>query len=157
MGVVSLTKNLAIGNYAGAAVDAVGVLVDSAATVAPGVPGGAATVINAVRVADVASTAAKPLVSRISESAKLVKEAEKSGKSEQVQKGVDKLTDQLSKGNTNPGMGNKPIGNGISEARHSSGARVYFKETNEAIEVLGKSGKDNQQSVIKEVLDVFGK
>jgi hypothetical protein len=49
MGVVSLTKNLAIGNYAGAVVDVVGVVVDSAATVAPGIPGGAATAINAVR------------------------------------------------------------------------------------------------------------
>jgi Novel toxin 10/HNH endonuclease len=59
MGVVSLTKNLAIGNYAGAAVDAVGVLVDSAATVAPGLPGGAATAINAVRVSEVVVKGAK--------------------------------------------------------------------------------------------------
>ena len=55
MGVVSLTKNLAIGNYAGAVVDVVGVVLDTAATVAPGVPGGAATAINAVRAVDMAA------------------------------------------------------------------------------------------------------
>ncbi|MDQ3523545.1 MAG: RHS repeat-associated core domain-containing protein, partial [Chloroflexota bacterium] len=50
--VVSLGKNLAVGNYAGAAVDAVGLVVDAVATVVPGVPGGAGAAIKAARLAD---------------------------------------------------------------------------------------------------------
>ena len=52
MDVASLGKNLAVGNYAGAAVDAGGLLVDLAATVVPGVPGGAGTAIKMARAAD---------------------------------------------------------------------------------------------------------
>ncbi|MFC4932715.1 RHS repeat-associated core domain-containing protein [Massilia sp. GCM10023247] len=51
MGVASLGKNLAVGNYVGAAIDAVGVIADAAATATPGVPGGAATAIGASRAA----------------------------------------------------------------------------------------------------------
>ena len=76
------------------------------------------------------------------------------GKSHQA--GIDKLTDQLNKGNLNPGIGTKPIGKGLSEARSRDGARVYFRETADGVEVLGKSNKANQQKVIKEVLKTFG-
>lgn len=47
MGVASLGSNLASGNYGGAAVDAVGLVVDATATAVPGVPGGAGTAIKA--------------------------------------------------------------------------------------------------------------
>jgi hypothetical protein len=49
MDVASLASNVADGNWAGAAVDAGGLIVDAAATVVPGVPGGAGTAIKAVR------------------------------------------------------------------------------------------------------------
>jgi RHS repeat-associated protein len=52
MDVASLAKNVAAGNYAGAALDLGGLIVDGAATVAPGVPGGAGTAIRAARKAD---------------------------------------------------------------------------------------------------------
>jgi RHS repeat-associated protein len=156
LGATSMAVNLSSGNYGRAAVDAAGLVLDSIATAVPAVPGGAASVINATRAAS-AANAAKPVVSRIKESSKLVKEAEKTGKNEKVQAGVDKLTSELKKGNLNPGIGSKPIGQGLSEARHDSGARVYFREKDGAVEILGKSGKDNQQTVIKEVLDVFGR
>ena len=51
-GAVSLGKNLAAGNYLGAVVDGVGVLLDSAAMVIPFVPGGASTAIKTLRAAD---------------------------------------------------------------------------------------------------------
>lgn len=94
------------------------------------------------------------VTSRIKESPKLVKEAEVTGKSHQ--EGIDKLTAQLQQGNLNPGIGTKPIGKGLSEARGRDGSRVYFKTTNDGVEVLGKSNKSNQQKVIKEVLQTFG-
>ena len=65
MGAVSLVRNLATGNYAAAAVDAVGVAADSIATVVPGLPGGAATGIQAYRAAGVAREAA--VASRLAE------------------------------------------------------------------------------------------
>jgi len=49
LGVISLKRNLTEGNYFDAAIDAGGVLLDSAAAATPFVPGGAATVIRAGR------------------------------------------------------------------------------------------------------------
>jgi putative component of toxin-antitoxin plasmid stabilization module len=95
------------------------------------------------------------LISRIKESPKLVRAAEASSS---VQRSLDNLTEQLAKGNMNPGIGTKFIGKGIFEARARDGARVYFRQMGDGtIEVLGKSTKDNQQSVIDEVLRVFGR
>ncbi|MCR6477222.1 hypothetical protein NU688_13765, partial [Variovorax sp. ZS18.2.2] len=96
-----------------------------------------------------------PVTSRIKESPRLVREAEKAGKSNQD--GIDRLLEQIRQGNTNPGMGSKPIGDGLSEARGIDGSRVYFRETPNGTEILGKSNKDNQQSVINEVLKAFGR
>ena len=49
MGAASLAKNVAIGNYAGAALDAGGLILDGIATAVPGVPGGAGTAIKMSR------------------------------------------------------------------------------------------------------------
>ncbi len=93
--------------------------------------------------------------SRIKDSPKLIREAQRAGKSHQ--RSIDKLTSELSRGNRNPGIGTKPIGQGISEARARDGARVYFRnESNGGVEILGKSNKGNQQAVIDEVMRVFG-
>lgn len=97
----------------------------------------------------------KKLTSRIKESNKLIREAEKAGKSNQA--GIDKLTSQLQGGNMNPGIGTKSIGHGISEARGRDGSRVYFREINGVVEILGKSNKANQQSVINEIYNIYGK
>jgi uncharacterized protein RhaS with RHS repeats len=96
-----------------------------------------------------------PVTSRIKESLGLVKEAEKAGKSNQD--GIDRLVERIRQGDTNPGMGSKPIGDGLSEARGIDGSPVYFRETPNGTEILGKSNKDNQQSVINEVLKAFGR
>jgi RHS repeat-associated protein len=60
LGIGSAVANIATGNYGAAAVDALGVVVDIAATATPGVPGGAAAGIKAARcagqVGDVAKT-----------------------------------------------------------------------------------------------------
>lgn len=64
IGVVSFGKNVATGNYIGAAIDAVGVVVDTAAAVVPGVPGGAGVAIKAARAADKIADSAKAAVKR---------------------------------------------------------------------------------------------
>jgi putative component of toxin-antitoxin plasmid stabilization module len=99
--------------------------------------------------------AATGIVSRIKDSPKLIRGAEAAGRS--TQQSIDALTAQLARGNLNPGIGTRPIGKGISEARARDGARVYFRQGRDGtIEILGKSTKANQQSVIDEVLRVFG-
>ena len=96
-----------------------------------------------------------PPVSRISESSKLVREAERRGRS--FQRSLDHLTYELRRGNLNPGIGTRPIGCGLSEARTVDGARVYFRQrADKTIEILGKSSKENQSVVIEEVLRRFG-
>jgi hypothetical protein len=52
MGVVSFTANVVGGRYGDAALDAVGVVVDTAALLTPGAPGGAGTAIQAARAGD---------------------------------------------------------------------------------------------------------
>ena len=59
MGAGSTAANIAAGNYGKAAIDAVGVVVDVAAMVIPGVPGGAGAGIKALRGADEAGSVAK--------------------------------------------------------------------------------------------------
>ena len=65
------------------------------------------------------------------------------------------LIKQLSKGNLNPGIGTKNIGNNIFEARSRGGARVYFRNNNGGIEILGYSNKANQQTVIQAIFNTF--
>ena len=70
-----------------------------------------------------------------------------------VQDGINHLIDELVKGNPNPGIGNKPLGNGLTEYRHKKGVRVVTRKRGTVIEILGKSGKDktNQDFVINRV------
>ncbi len=59
MGVASFVNNVSEGNYGAAAVDAIGVALDTGATVIPGAPGGAGTLIKVARGADKAADAVK--------------------------------------------------------------------------------------------------
>lgn len=93
------------------------------------------------------------IVSRISRSQLLMREAERAGRSHQI--GIDRLTAQLRAGNTNPGLGSRPIGGGISEARGRDGSRVYWMKRGNNIEVLAKSSKSNQDKVIRELRRIY--
>ncbi|WP_417477183.1 polymorphic toxin-type HINT domain-containing protein [Maricaulis sp.] len=59
MGVASLVSNVSQGNFGGAAVDLVGVVIDGAATAVPFVPGGAGTAIKVGRAANAVADAAR--------------------------------------------------------------------------------------------------
>ncbi len=65
------------------------------------------------------------------------------------------LIEQLSKGNLNPGIGTKKVFGEVLEARSREGARVYFRQTNEVIEILGYSNKSNQQKVINRLRTLY--
>ena len=94
------------------------------------------------------------LSNRISESPLLLREGWKTLTSYQAE--IKKITDQLKRGNMSPGIGNKPIGSGITESRTRGGARVYWRIRGGQPEILGISDKSNQQKVINEVLRHFG-
>lgn len=100
-----------------------------------------------------ARIASKPVRSKIREHPFLVREAKRTGRKQQ--RGINKLEHELLAGNLNPGKGTKAIGNGILAARHQNGARVYFRVTDEAIEILGKSDKGNQQAVIDFLREIY--
>jgi hypothetical protein len=93
------------------------------------------------------------LVSRIKEDSGLVRAAERACEDREVQDGINHLIDELAKGNPNPGIGNVPIGNGLTEYRHKKGGQVVARRRGNFIEILGKSGKDktNQKFVINRV------
>ncbi|MFS0567744.1 RHS repeat-associated core domain-containing protein, partial [Brevibacillus invocatus] len=89
---------------------------------------------------------------------RLVRAAMEMGKDPRVQTEADNLVKSFLSGNTNPGKGSKSLGfGGIYEMRGANGARVYFKNVETGIEVVGKSNKANQADVIKVLRDLYGK
>ncbi|WP_246873837.1 polymorphic toxin-type HINT domain-containing protein, partial [Paenibacillus dendritiformis] len=89
---------------------------------------------------------------------RLVKAAEKMGENKRVQSEADALVARLQQGNTNPGKGNNSLGfGGIHELRGDNGARVYFRNTSNGVEVVAKSSKANQNEVIRVLRDLYGK
>ena len=62
------------------------------------------------------------------------------------------MEESIRQGNMNPGIGSKPVGEGITEFRGKNGGRILARESEDGVvEILGKSGKKpkNQQYVIK--------
>ncbi|MEC0333150.1 hypothetical protein P4H42_26625 [Paenibacillus macerans] len=89
---------------------------------------------------------------------RLIRESEAMGKNQRVQAEADALVARLQQGNVNPGKGNNSLGfGGIHELRGENGARVYFRNINGGIEIVGKSYKDNQDAVIRILRDIYGK
>ena len=69
------------------------------------------------------------IVSKIKEEAGLVRAAKEACKNADVQKdiNINHLEEELAKENANPGIGRKPIGNGIIEHRGKNGGRLYVR------------------------------
>jgi hypothetical protein len=77
------------------------------------------------------------LTSKIGESSYAVRQAE--GLSTAEQRDVDNILSQLSKGNPNPGIGTKALGNGYYEMRGANGGRVIVNETGlNSYDIVGK-------------------
>jgi len=52
-----------------------------------------------------------------------------------VQKDINHPEEELAKGNDNPGIGRKYIGNGIIEHRGKKGGRLYVRKSDSVIEI----------------------
>jgi hypothetical protein len=93
------------------------------------------------------------IVSKIGNHPTLVKAAETAGTS--VQRGIDSLTSQLAKGNLNPGIGSKHLFKDIYYARARDGARVFFRQVGNTVEVVAKASKHNEQQVINALKSIY--
>ena len=92
------------------------------------------------------------ITSKISDNTALVKEAEKMGANQRIQQESNHLIKELLEGNTNPGLGSKNLFKDVSYLRGRNGARVFYRNVDGTIEILGKSSKANEQKVI-DILD----
>jgi hypothetical protein len=98
-----------------------------------------------------------PMSSRIGEDPSLVKAAQQAGRSQKVQADLDNLFEQLSRGNMNPGLGTKALaGTDVSYARGRNGGRLFFRNVNGEIQVVGKSDKANESKVIARLNQLYG-
>ena len=97
------------------------------------------------------------MVYRIKEDAGLVRAAESAYKDRNVQDGINHLIDELAKGNDNPGIHKKYLGNNVWEHRARGGGRLYTREIGDKVEILAKSGKgtQNQSKVIQRVKELY--
>ncbi|WP_263602429.1 hypothetical protein [Chryseobacterium sp. PET-29] len=94
--------------------------------------------------------------SLVKKDAKLLKLAEETFKgNDLLRKEANTLISQLNAGNMNPGIGTKNIGKNIFEARSRGGARVYFRNGSNGVEIVGYSHKGNQQQVINQILEAY--
>ena len=74
-----------------------------------------------------------------------------------MQREADDLIQQYLRGNTNPGIGTKHLAGDIFYLRGSRGARVFYRENAEGyMEILAKTDKREEKSVIDAVLEYFG-
>jgi len=94
---------------------------------------------------------------RIGEDSVLTKETEKAMKDDKIQKAADNLIHQYLQGNSNPGIENNYLFDGVFELRAKNGARVYLRTQGDTVEILAKSDKHNQQKVIDRLKVLYSK
>ncbi|MGB8344288.1 MAG: polymorphic toxin-type HINT domain-containing protein, partial [Ktedonobacteraceae bacterium] len=86
----------------------------------------------------------------------LVREAERMGNNQAVQREADDLMQRFLGGNTNPGLGSKNLFGDISYLRGRNGARVFYRMADDTMEILGKADKNNEQKVINILQRIYG-
>jgi len=92
----------------------------------------------------------KKMISKVKEDPLLLDVARKIGKNLVIRRDLNHLMQELYKGNTNPGLGTKHVGEGINELRGRDGGRVYYRINSFAdYEILGYSDKNTQKKVIE--------
>ena len=114
---------------------------------------------DAARAADGAGDASEVMsgiTSLVKEDDRLLKLARQTFKSNtRLRDDANRLIQQLNEGNLNPGIGTKQVVGNIYEARSRSGARVYFRQNGDTVEIVGYSNKHNQDQVINRIKEVY--
>ena len=96
------------------------------------------------------------VLSLIKNETSLIKAAEKMGKDQAIQEEANDLIVKFLNGNTNPGLGSKNLFNDICYLRGSNGARVFYRMTDNGMEILAKASKANEEVVIKILQKIYG-
>ncbi|ARP70199.1 hypothetical protein LK07_10880 [Streptomyces pluripotens] len=95
--------------------------------------------------------------SAIGQDSLLAKAAQQAGKNQDVQRDLDHLFEQLSRGNMNPGRGSKALtGTDVTYARGRNGGRLFFRNVDGGIQVVGKADKGNESKVIARLKQIYG-
>jgi hypothetical protein len=98
-----------------------------------------------------------PMSSAIGRDSFLTKAARQAGKNQAAQRDLDALFEQLSRGNMNPGIQTKSLsGTDVSYARGRNGGRLFFRNVNGGIQIVGKADKGNESSVIARLKNLYG-
>ncbi|MFG2651285.1 pre-toxin TG domain-containing protein [Streptomyces sp. NPDC048436] len=98
------------------------------------------------------------ITSAIGKDSLLAKAAHQAGRNQAVQRDLDGLFEQLSRGNMNPGLGSKALaGTDITYARGRNGGRLFFRNLDGGIEIVGKADKGNEPKVIARLKQLYGK
>lgn len=88
----------------------------------------------------------------------LEKEAQKTLQNSDRQKTANGLINKFQSGNSNPGIGTRPIhGTPLFELRGDDGTRVIFLQKDDIMEIFGICDKDNQDPVFSAVRELFSK
>lgn len=95
--------------------------------------------------------------SGIGQDSLLTKAAQQAGKSQDVQRDLDHLFEQPSRGNMNPGRGSRALtGTDVTYARGRNGGRLFFRNVDGGIQVVGKADKGNESKVIARLKQIYG-
>jgi RHS repeat-associated protein len=95
--------------------------------------------------------------SAIGQDSLLTKAAVQAGKNQDVQRDLDHLFEQLARGNMNPGRGSKALtGTDVTYARGRNGGRLFFRNVDGGIQIVGKADKGNESKVIARLKQIYG-
>ncbi|QDX94573.1 hypothetical protein EEL31_07965 [Brevibacillus laterosporus] len=92
--------------------------------------------------------------SRIDEDSLILRETERAMKDKRVQDDANNLVKRFLAGGKS-GKGSRHLFGDVWELRGDSGARVYYRIKNDTFEILGKSNKDNQDTVLKRLRKLY--
>jgi len=101
--------------------------------------------------------AAVKITSRIHDNKGLERLAEAATNDESVQRDIDHLTKELSKGNTTAGLIPKNLFGNISYLRGRNGGRVFYRksEYGNGYEILAKCSKGNESQTIDKLTEIY--
>lgn len=98
------------------------------------------------------------ITSKIGDDPGLMRSAEQAGRNQTVQRDLNHMIHQLSRGNMNPGTENRTLPKtDVHYARMRSGARLFFRNTSDGIQVVGKADKHNEGQVIARLRKLYGR
>lgn len=71
---------------------------------------------------------------------------------------MDNMARRLNEGNMNPGTGTKSLGGtDVSYAWSRSGTRLFFRNLENGLQIVGKADKGNESAVIRRLTELYGR